>query len=35
MDDVTIRAVVRTEEITGGATFEVTGIGRVREAHKH
>jgi hypothetical protein len=32
MDDLTMRATVRTQEITGGATFTVTGTGRVREA---
>ncbi len=32
MDDVTMRAVVRTTNIEGGATFEVQGTGRVRDA---
>jgi hypothetical protein len=32
MDDVTMRAAVRTTSIAGGATFDVQGTGRVREA---
>lgn len=32
MDDVTLRAVVRATPVDGGATFEVQGTGRVREA---
>lgn len=32
MDDLTLRAMVRTEPITGGASFVVTGTGRVRDA---
>ena len=32
MDDVTLRSVVRREDIAGGAVFTVTGAGRVREA---
>ena len=32
MDDLTMRATVKTQEITGGATFTVTGAGRVRDA---
>jgi hypothetical protein len=32
MDDLTMHAMVRTEPITGGATFLVTGTGRVRDA---
>ena len=32
MDDLTLRSVVRTEAVPGGATFTVTGTGRVRDA---
>lgn len=32
MDDVTMRADIRATPIAGGATFEVQGTGRVREA---
>lgn len=32
MDDVTMRAVVRSTNIDGGATFDVQGTGRVRDA---
>jgi hypothetical protein len=32
MDDVTMRADVRSESVDGGATFDVRGTGRVREA---
>lgn len=32
MDDVTMRADVRVESVDGGATFDVRGTGRVREA---
>lgn len=32
MDDLTMRASVKTEEIVGGAAFTVTGTGRVRDA---
>lgn len=32
MDDLTMRATVKTQEITGGAAFTVTGAGRVRDA---
>ena len=32
MDDVTMRAVVRSTNVDGGATFDVQGTGRVREA---
>ncbi len=32
MDDVTMRADVRSESVEGGATFEVRGTGRVRDA---
>ncbi len=32
MDDVTMRADVRSESVEGGATFDVRGVGRVREA---
>lgn len=32
MDDVTMRADVRSESVDGGATFNVRGTGRVRDA---
>jgi hypothetical protein len=32
MDDVTMRAVVRATNVDGGATFDVQGTGRVRDA---
>ncbi len=32
MDDVTMRAEVRSTSVPGGATFEVQGTGRVRDA---
>lgn len=32
MDDLTMRASVKSQEVAGGATFTVTGSGRVREA---
>lgn len=32
MDDLTLRATVATQSITGGATFTVTGAGHVRDA---
>jgi len=32
MDDLTLRSVVRAEAVPGGATFTVTGTGRVRDA---
>ena len=32
MDDLTLRATVATQPVTGGATFTVTGAGRVRDA---
>jgi len=32
MDDVTMRAVVRREDVSGGATYLVSGTGRVRDA---
>ena len=32
MDDLTLRSVVRTEAVPGGATFTVSGTGRVRDA---
>jgi len=32
MDDVTMRAEVRSTSVTGGAVFDVQGTGRVREA---
>jgi len=32
MEDLTMRASVKTQEVAGGATFTVTGTGRVRDA---
>jgi len=32
MDDVTLRAMVRSEAVPGGTTFHVQGTGRVRDA---
>jgi hypothetical protein len=32
MDDVTLRATVRSTDVPGGAAFTVTGTGRVRDA---
>lgn len=32
MDDLTMRATVKTQEVAGGAAFTVTGMGRVRDA---
>lgn len=32
MDDVTMRAEVKPAEVPGGAVFDVSGIGRVRDA---